>query len=153
MIDILLAGAMAWQFQTARDPLGMPVYVAEIAPDEMRSLRFLCGGVTGVVLQFNLGETEHPAEAYSADEPKDEEVRFTLLGVDYDTLAKRAPLTDGLGTYEIKGSEAAFVAGLFKDSDAVTVKRGQVSFQFSLIGAGGAIAEAMDACPFKYPDL
>lgn len=144
---------MAWQFATERDPLGQSVYVAEIAPDETRSLRYLCGGVTGVVLQFNLGETEHGPGAFSAAEPKPEEVQFSFLEGAYDTLAARAPIADGLGTYEIKGSEAAFVAGLFKDSDAVTVKRGNVSFQFSLAGAQGAIGEAMNACPFKYPDL
>jgi hypothetical protein len=153
MFSLLLAAALAWQFQTERDPLGQSVYVAGIVPDETRSLRYLCGGVTGVVLQFNLGETEHGAGAFSPDEPKPEEVRFSFLEGDYDTLAQRAPITDGLGTYEIKGSEAAFVAGLFKDSEAVTVKRGDVSFQFTLDGARAAIDEAMNACPFKYPDL
>ena len=149
MLSFLFA-ALAWQSAVDRDPLGSPVYVAEVKPDAVHEIRFLCGGITGVVLQFNLGEMEHGASAFSREVPKPEAVRFAFLEGGYDTTAVRAPITDGLGTYEIKGSEAAFVAGLMKDSDAVTVRRGEVSFRFSLAGARDAIGAAMGACPFKY---
>ena len=142
---------MAWQFATEQDPLGQPVYVAQIAPDQVRSLRFLCGGITGVVLQFNLGETEYGSDAFSIAEPKPEQVRFHFVEGNYDSTAQRAPIADGMGTYEIKGSEAAFVAGLMKDSDAVTVTRGDVSFRFPLDGARFAIDEVVSACPYQYP--
>src|SRR5262249_4579544 len=89
---------------------------------------------------------------FSTDEPKDEPVRFSFIEGDYDTAAKRAPITDGLGTYEIKASEAAFVVGLFKDSERVTVHRGDVSFSFPLDGARSAIEQVMNACPFKYAE-
>jgi hypothetical protein len=156
MIDVLLAAALAsWQFQTVHDPLGQPVYVASIAPDAARphvALSYSCGGIVGVVLQFNLGELRYAGAQLSPKEPAWEDVRFAFPEGNYDTAAKRAPITDGIATYEIKGSEAAFVAGLFKDSDSVKVSRGKVSFTFPLAGARFAIDEVMNACPFKYTE-
>jgi hypothetical protein len=156
MIDILLAAALAWQFGTDHDPLGNPVYVAEVKADGVRSLRFLCGGMTGVVLQFNLGfetsPSEYAAGAFSAGEPPVENVRFAFVEGNYDTTARRAPITDGIGTYEIKGSDAAFIAGLMTDSESVEIHRGRVTFRFPLAGAKGAIEEARTACPYKYPE-
>jgi hypothetical protein len=149
---LVLTAALVWQFQTASDPLGQPVYVASVAPDAARPfvhLKFSCGGIVGVELQFNLGEMPG---AISNEDPEFEDVRFTFLEGKYDTAAKRAPITDGIATYEIKGSEAAFVAGLFKDSEAVAVSRGEAAFTFPLAGARFAIDEVMGACPFKYRD-
>ena len=149
---LMFAAAVAsgWHFGTERDPLGQPVYVAEVAPDGARTLKYLCGGVVGVVLQFNLGEIEYGGNQFSTNEPTDEAFHFEFPEGPYDTLAKRAPITDGLSTYEIKGSEAAFIAGLMQDSDSVSIKRESVSFTFTLDGAKAAIAEVTDACPFKY---
>ena len=151
MLRVLLL-ALVWQFATEHDPLGQPVYVAEIAPDQVRSVRFLCGGVTGVVLQFNLGEVEYGGQAFSTGEPELENVRFAFVEGNYDTTARRAPITDGVGTFEIKGSDAAFIAGLMKDSESVEISRGEAAFRFPLDGARGAIDEALSACPFKYPE-
>jgi hypothetical protein len=150
---ILVAAFGAWHMETARDPLGQAVYVAEVAPDAARphvALRFLCGGVTGVVLQFNLGDTQFARAQFLTSDPPWEDVHFVFPEGNYDTAAKRAPITDGLATYEIKGSDAAFIAGLLKDSDSVSIKRGAVSFTFPLDGARFAIDEALSACPFKY---
>jgi hypothetical protein len=155
MIDILLAGAMAWQFVTERDPLGLPVYVAAVRPDPARpyvGVKYSCGGIIGVELQFNLGDARYSASAFSAGEPPFETVRFAFPEGQYDSTAKRAPITEGIGTYEVKGSEAAFLAGLLKDSDKVTIQRGSNSFTFPLDGARFAIDEVVSACPFKYPD-
>lgn len=152
---LIVAAFGAWAFATERDPMGQPVYVASVAPDAERpavGLRFLCGGVTGVVLQFNLGEVEYEGSQFSTDEPEFEDVKFAFLEGTYDSTAKRAPIVDGLATYEIKGSEAAFVVGLMKDSERVTVSRGEASYSFSLSGARGAIDEVILACPFKYQD-
>ena len=153
MISFLLAGAMAWQFATERDPLGQPVYVAAVAPDPARpfvAMKYSCGGIVGVELQFNLGDARYAASAFSTGEPPFETVRFTFPEGQYDTTAKRAPITEGIGTYEVKGSEAAFLAGLLKDSDKVTIQRGPNTFTFPLDGAQFAIAEVASACPFKY---
>lgn len=142
----------SWQFQTERDPLGQAVYVARVAPDEARpfvSLKFECGGVAGVTLQFNLGTM---ASDFSTKEPGFEDVRFEFPEGKYDSAAQRAPLTDGIDTFEIKGSEAAFIAGLLADSDAVTVSRGGSSFTFPLANARFAIGEVKSACPFKYSE-
>lgn len=149
---LFFAAALLWQFQTLSDPLGQPVYVASIAPDAARPfvhLKYSCGGIVGVELQFNLGEM--PA-AITNDEPQFEHVRFGFAEGNYDTVARRAPITEGLGTFEIKGSEANFVAGLLKDSDGVQVARNDASISFSLLGARVAIDEVMSACPFKYTD-
>src|SRR5262245_48693225 len=141
IVLLLTAASSVWQFEAISDPVGKPVFVASVAPEAERpevSLRYLCGGVVGVVLQFNLGEVETGSGQFSTDEPQEEPVRFSFLEGDYDTTAKRAPIMDGLGTYEIKASEAAFVVGLFKDSERVSVRRGDASFSFPLEGARGA---------------
>jgi len=151
----LMFAVGAWAFATEHDPMGQPVYVASVAPDAERpavGLRYMCGGVTGVVLQFNLGEVEYEGSQFSTDEPQFEDVKFVFVEGTYDSTAKRAPIVDGLATYEIKGSEAAFVVGLMKDSESVTVSRGEASYSFSLSGARGAIDEVTLACPFKYQD-
>jgi hypothetical protein len=153
MISLLLAGAVAWQFQTEFDPLGQPVYVAAVTPDPARpyvGVKYSCGGIVGVELQFNLGDARYAASAFSTGDPPIETVRFTFPEGKYDTTAKRAPITEGIGTYEVKGSEAAFLASLLKDSDKVTIGRGPVSFTFPLDGARFAIEEVVTACPFKY---
>lgn len=156
-LSFLLAAAVAgaWQVDTLRDPLGQPVYVASVTPDASRpyvQLKYSCGGIVGVELQFNLGEVKYSG-VFSTGEPPQEDVHFTFPEGKYDTLARRAPLTEGIGAFEIKGSEAAFVAGLLKDSERVTVARHNVSVTFPLSGARLAIDEVMDACPFKYPEL
>jgi hypothetical protein len=156
MLLVLAAlAAPGWQFDTVRDPLGQPVYVASVVPDEHRphiGIKYLCGGIVGVVLQFNLGDIRTAGAQYSTREPDFEDVRFTFPEGKYDTAAKRAPITDGLATYEIKGSEANFVAGLLKDSDSVDISLGGVSRTFPLTGAQFAIDEVTNACPYKYPD-
>lgn len=142
----------SWQFATEHDPLGQPVYVAVIAPELERpyvALKYLCGGVEGVALQFNLGTM---AKDFSTKEPKFEDVRFEFPEGKYESAAQRAPLTDGIDTFEIKGSEAAFIAGLMTDSEQVTISRAASSLTFSLAGAKYAIDEVKSACPFKYKD-
>jgi hypothetical protein len=151
---LIFAAAIAsgWQVETARDPLGQPVYVASVTPDSSRpyvQLKYSCGGIVGVELQFNLGEMQG---TISNAEPDWEDVRFTFPEGTYDSVAKRAAITEGIGAFEIKGSEAAFLAGLLKDSEQVNVRRGKVAFTFPLSGARFAIDEVMSACPFKYPD-
>lgn len=153
MLVFLLASAGGWHFETLRDPLGQPVYVASVAPDAARPfvhLKYSCGGIVGVELQFNLGEMQYAEPDFSRAAPAFENVRFAFPEGNYDTTAKRAPITDGIATYEIKGSEAAFVASLLKDSDNVVVSRKNVSFSFPLSGARFAIDEVLSACPFKY---
>lgn len=152
---LIFAAAIAggWQFETATDPLGLPVYVAAVAPDGTRpdvALKYLCGGVTGVVLQFNLGDTDYQDGQFSTDEPAWEDVRFAFPEGPYNTTAKRAPIADGLATYEIKGSDAAFIAGLLQGSASVSITRENASFTFPLDGAAAAIDEVVSACPFKY---
>ena len=152
---LILAAALAggWQFDTRRDPLGQAVHVAEIVPDAGRpdvALRFMCGGMTGVVLQFNLGDIEYEGGQYSTEEPARENVRFEFPEGHYDSTAQRAPISDGLATYEIKGSEAAFIAGLMQDSERVSITRENSSFTFPLDGAQAAIGDVVSACPFKY---
>ena len=155
MLSLVFAAAVAggWQFETQRDPLGQAVYVAEVVPDAGRpsvALRFLCGGMTGVVLQFNLGEVQYAGSQFSPREPDFEDVQFDFEEGPYKTTAKRAPITDGIGTYEIKGSEAAFVADLLKTVGSVAIKRELVAYTFPLDGAAAAIEEVVSACPFKY---
>ena len=84
------------------------------------------------MLQFNLGEVEYRGRQFSTDEPAWEDVRFAFPEGDYDTTAKRAPITDGLGTYEIKGSEAAFVAGLLQGQRQRVDHAREASFSFPL---------------------
>ena len=90
---LMFAAAVAgsWHFGTERDPMGQPVYVAEVAPDGARTLKYLCGGVTGVVLQINLGDAEYGEGQFSTDEPPEETLHFEFPEGTYDTLAKRAP--------------------------------------------------------------
>lgn len=151
MFSVLLA--LSWQVATLSDPLGRPVFVAEVVPDSARSLRFLCGGVTGVVLQFNLGRITPSEDAFSLADPEPEAVRFTFAEGSYDTTAVRAPITDGIGTYEIKGEEAVFVLSLMRDSEQVDVLHAGASATFPLDGARAAIDETRTQCPYKYPDL
>ncbi len=151
MLSFLLA--LSWQVATLSDPLGRPVYVAEVAPDSARSLRFLCGGITGVVLQFNLGRITPSDDAFSLNDPTPENVRFTFAEGNYDTTAVRAPITEGIGTYEIKGEEAIFVLSLMRDSEQVEVQHAGGAAAFPLTGARAAIDETRANCPYKYPDL
>jgi hypothetical protein len=149
-VALIFATAGVWQFDTVRDPLGHPVYVASVSgsPSYVQ-LKYSCGGIVGVELQFNLGEMPG---AITNDEPKFEQVRFAFVEGQYDTVARRAPITEGLGTFEIKGSEANFVAGLLKDSDEVTVSRNDAAITFPLAGARLAIDQVTEACPFKYTE-
>jgi hypothetical protein len=151
MLSILLS--LSWQVATLSDPLGRPVYVAEVAPDRVQSLRFLCGGMAGVVLQFNLGRLEASPDAFSLADPTPEAVRFQFAEGNYDTTAVRAPITDGIGTYEIKGEEAVFVLSLMRDSERVEVQHDGAAAAFPLTGARAAIDETRAQCPYKYPDL
>jgi len=144
------AGTTAWQVETARDPLGQAVYVASVAPDDARpqiALRFVCGGIAGVVFQFNTGDMRI---AGLLAEPAPEDVRFEFAHSGYETTAKRAAIVDGIGTFEIKGTEAFHVANLMQGSGGVTVTRGRFSLTFPLDGAAAAIGEVMSQCPFKY---
>lgn len=141
-------GAGGWNFETARDPLGQPVYVASVMADEARpqiALRFSCGGIAGVVFQFNMGDMQ---VAGLLAEPVPEDVRFEFASGGYETTAKRAAIVDGIGTFEIKGTEAFHVASLMQ-GDRVTVTRGRFSSTFPLNGASAAIGQVVDACPFK----
>ena len=142
--------AASWVFQAGQDPLGQPVYTAGVRY-EAAQLTFSCGGIVGVVLQFNLGDVNYGDKRYSPAEPEWEDVRFTFAEGPYDTTAKRAPITEGIGTYEIKGSDAAFIAGLFQSGGSVAIKHDDAEAHFSLDGAGPAIGQVIDACPFKYP--
>ena len=51
------------------------------------------------------------------------------------TTAKRAPLTDGMGTYEIKGGDAMFIAKLIKAGGEVTIAHNGQSQRFRTEGA------------------
>jgi len=156
MIRILMfAAAVAggWQFETQRDPLGQPVYVAGVVPDGGRpsvALGYSCGGIVGVVLQFNLGDVRYAGMQFSTRDPDEEDVRFAFPEGSYNSTAKRAAITDGLGTYEIKGSEAAFLVGLMKDSERVEITRGDISYTFPLTGAREALDQVLTSCPFRY---
>jgi hypothetical protein len=106
--------------------------------------------MTGVVLQFNLGEVQYAGSQFSRREPEFETVRFEFDEGPYETTARRAPIADGLGTYEIKGSEAAFVADLLTTVGKVSIKNKLIAYTFPLDGAAAAIGEVVSACPFKY---
>jgi len=147
----LLVIAAAWAFQVEQDPLGQAVYVAEIRERPGVGLQFSCGGIVGVVLQYNLGDAAYADKRFSTAEPEWEDVRFDFAEGPYDTTAKLAPITDGIGAYEIKGSDAAFIAGLFQAGGSVSIKHDDATAAFSLEGAGLAIGQVFDACPFKYP--
>ena len=145
MIAAALAGGGAWRYQTEHDPLGQTVHVAEIVPDQARpyvAVRLICGGIAGVLIQINLGQMQGP--------PQSGEISFTVEGAAaYTTAASLAPITDGVGTYEIKGSEAGNVAHLLMRGDAVTVREGHASQVFSLSGAPAAIGEFIANCSYK----
>lgn len=149
VIALALAGSGAWHYQTERDPLGQSVHVAEITPDAARpyvALRLMCGGIAGVVVQVNLGQMQY-ASMTSAPSAG---ISFEVEGApSYATVAASAPITDGVGTYEIKGSEAGNVARLMMRGGAVTVHQGAASQIFSLSGAAGAIGEVIANCAYK----
>ena len=149
MLAAALGGTAGWHYATTHDPLVQTVHVAEIAPDRARpyvALRLMCGGISGVVLQVNLGQMQYasmsaaPASGLSFDVGD---------APGYSTAAALAPITDGVGTYEIKGSEAGNVAHLLMRGDAVIVRQGSAAQSFPLDGAAAAIGEVIANCPFK----
>ena len=147
--------ASGWYFQSAADPLGHAIYVAEMARYAdlpQAQLKFSCGGIIGVELQFNLGQTRFDSADYSTDDPAWEDVRFVFAEGDYPATAKRAPLTEGVGTYEIKGGDAMFIAKLLKAGGEVTVEHSGQSLRFGLEGAAVPITQVIEQCPFWYPD-
>lgn len=147
--------ASGWHFDTRTDPIGQIVYVAELVPAAEQAgtqLRFSCGGIIGVELQFNLGQASFGAPDFSTDDPPWEDVKFSFAEGEYPTTAKRAPLTDGVGTYEIKGGDAMFIARLIKAGGEVTISHAGVSGRFMLEGAAAPITQVIEQCPFKYPD-
>lgn len=158
MSHILLAVALSasgWQFQTHTDPIGQSVYIAQTVPvagEPRQVLRFSCGGIVGVELQFNLGQAPFESKDFSTDDPQWEDVQFVFAEGAYPTTAKRAPLTDGIGTYEIKGGDAMFIAKLLKSGGEVTIDHAEESLRFALDGASDPISQVIDQCPFKYPD-
>src|SRR5947207_2240368 len=116
MQAIVLAAALAassagWHYETTHDPLGQAVHVA------------------GVVLQVNLGQmqfgsvTAAPASGLSFNVGE---------APAYLAAASMAPITDGVGTYEIKGSEAGNIAHLLMQGESVTVHQGAAGFTFPL---------------------
>ncbi|MEQ1756592.1 MAG: hypothetical protein ABL973_20925 [Micropepsaceae bacterium] len=155
---LLIAAALAatgWQFQTQADPLGHPIYVAASLPDPEKPqafLRFSCGGIIGVELQYNLGKPAFEGSDFSTGEPQWEDVSFTFPEGPYPTTSKRAPITDGVGTFEIKGGDAMFIVKLFRSGGSVTIKQGPQESAFSLEAAAGPINAVIDQCPFKYND-
>src|SRR6185503_6800905 len=74
IIDAVIVAALggsggAWHYETTHDPLGQTVHVAEITPDEARpfvAMRLMCGGISGVSLQVNLGEMQSQSMNASA---------------------------------------------------------------------------------------
>jgi hypothetical protein len=139
-----------WRYETARDALGQTVHVASIAPDAARpyiALRFLCGGIGGVVFQFNTGDMQL---AGLASEPIFEGVRFEFADLSHQATATRAAIADGIGTFEIKGSEAFRLASLMQRGGSVLVSRGRFRLAFPLDGAIDAIGRVLEACPYKF---
>ena len=138
-------GGAAWRYTSAHDPLGQTVHIAEIVPDAARpyvALRLFCGGIAGVSLQVNLGQMQVAANGG--------ELVFSVdNGAAYTTPATLAPITDGVGTFEIKGSEAGSVAQLLLHGAAVSVREGEASVTFVLSGAAAAIGEVIARCPYK----
>jgi hypothetical protein len=150
-----LLAASGWQFDTRTDPIGQTVYVAELRPSAEQAetqLRFSCGGIVGVELQFNLGQASYDNGAFSTADPPWEDVKFTFAEGEYPTTAKRAPLTDGMGTYEIKGGDAMFIAKLIKAGGEVTIEHNGQRQSFVLEGASDPVTQVIEQCPFKYPD-
>jgi hypothetical protein len=156
MIRILMATAAAafampgsWHYEATHDALGQTVHVAEIVPNAARpyvAMRVMCGGLAGISLQVNLGQMQFASMAAAPAGGLTFEIAKSPA---YSAAAAMAPLTDGVGTYEIKGSEAGDVAHLLMRGDAVTVRQGRVSATFPLAGAAGAIGELIANCPLK----
>ena len=143
------AGGGAWHYDTTHDPLGQTVHVAEVAPDQARpfvAMRLMCGGMTGVVLQINLGQMQFASMTGSPARGLSFNVGAAPA---YSTEASIAPVADGIGTYEIKGSEAGNLAHMLMQGESVTVHQGDASFTFPLSGASLAIGEVIANCPFK----
>jgi hypothetical protein len=142
------AMAAGWHYEATHDALGQTVHVAEIVPDVARpyvAMRVMCGGLAGISLQINLGEMQTASMAAPAGG-----LTFEISqSPAYSAAASMAPLTDGIGTYEIKGSEAGDVAHLLMRGDEVTVRQGPTSATFPLAGAAGAIGEVIANCPLK----
>mgnify|MGYP000128366427 CR=1 FL=1 len=68
LLGATLMAASGWQFDTRTDPIGQTVYVAELRPSAEQTaaqLRFSCGGIIGVELQFNLGQASYDNGAFS----------------------------------------------------------------------------------------
>src|SRR6185503_6498164 len=96
----------AWKYESQTDPLGQTVHVAQIAPEEARpfvAMRLMCGGISGVMLQVNLGEMQ---SALMTSPVVGLSFSFNSDVADCSAAASIAPVVDGVGTYEIKGSEA-----------------------------------------------
>jgi hypothetical protein len=148
MMAAALASGGAWTYETTRDPLGQTVYVAEVVPDQARpyvAMRLMCGGIAGVVLQVNLGQMQYASMTAPASG-----LSFDVGGAPaYLAAASMAPITDGVGTYEIKGSEAGNIAHLLMQGESVTVHQGAASLTFPLSGAARAIGAVISNCPFK----
>src|SRR5690242_18181902 len=124
VVAALGASGGSWHYQTTSDPLGQTVHVAEIAPDEARpfvAMRLMCGGISGVSLQVNLGQMQYASTMSAAPRGLSFNVGDAPA---YSAAASMAPITDGVGTYEIKGSEAGNLAHLLMNGDSVTVHQG-----------------------------
>lgn len=155
MTAAALAAGAPWRFDVQTDPLGQSVYVAEAAGSEdlpQAFLRFSCGGMPGVLLQFNLGQAAHDGSDFAAGDPAWEDVTFLFPEGAYPTATKRAAVADGIGTFEIKGSEAMFIARQLRSGGEVTLQQGALSTRFRLDDAAGPISEVIASCPFKYED-
>ena len=149
LVAALGASGGGWHYETVPDPLGQTVHVAEVAPDTGRpfvAMRLMCGGIQGVVLQVNLGQMQYASMTAQPSSGLSFNVGSAPA---YSTAAAVAPITDGVGTYEIKGSEAGNVAHLLMQGESVTVHQGSASFTFPLSGASMAIGEVIANCPFK----
>lgn len=155
---VLAAAALkisSWQYSTHVDPLGQTVYIAESlaqAEAPRLQLRFSCGGIVGVELQYNLGQASFSERDFSLEEPAWEDVSFAFPEGPYPTTSKKAPLTDGIGTFEIKGGDAMFIANLFRSGGSVDITHGDQQARFSLEGASVPITQVIESCPFKYVD-
>lgn len=155
---LFLAAAVAatsWRFDVQTDPLGQNVYVAQASVSEelpQAQLKFSCGGIIGVELQFNLGQASFSGKDFSIEDPAWEDVTFVFPEGPYPTTTRQAPLTDGVGTFEIKGNDAMFIARLFRSGGEVSVEHNTQTARFLLDGAAGPIGEVIDACPFKYAE-
>lgn len=147
--------AATWRFDVQTDPLGQNVYVAESAGSAelpLAFLRFSCGGMPGVLLQFNLGQAAQDSSDFGTDDPSWEDVTFVFPEGAYPTATKRAAIADGIGTFEIKGSEAMFIVRQLKAGGELTLQQGVLSTRFTLDDAAGPISEVIASCPFKYED-